>query len=286
MDKSMKKIITFVGIIFVLAIYTYYEFMQNISNVFSGAEFTSNKIIIYGPFVAVILIKLIYDRSLKGLGLGLGKMRYLLAGYFLPIIACLIVYPIAWIVGIGGFEPEMITIVRKVTFGKAVLLYGTLNFLMGAFTNFISGELAWRGFLVPTFYKELNFSYTKTALVTGAIQYIYYLPFFLLVTSGLGSFMFLSLFFYTISFFALSFIATWLRIKSGSIWPPLFLYTSYNLFVNVIFNFITINNEYTKLFTGNYGLGLAVVYVIVAFYFWTKRDRLDVDTITKIKCVK
>lgn len=64
-------------------------------------------------------------------------------------------------------------------------------------------------------------------------------------------------------------------MKSGSLWTGAVLHASYNFFIQAIFDVMTVDNGRTKLFTSEFGCGLAVVYAIVAFYFWKRRSELD-----------
>jgi CAAX protease family protein len=51
---------------------------------------------------------------------------------------------------------------------------------------------------------------------------------------------------------------------SGSIWTAMLLHASHNLFIDNIFDPLTIDNETTRFVVGEFGVGLAVAAVIVA----------------------
>jgi hypothetical protein len=72
---------------------------------------------------------------------------------------------------------------------------------------------------------------------------------------------------------ALSFIYTWLRLMSGSIWPGVLLHASHNLFTGV-FDQLTVDRGYTEYVTTEFGAGLAIVYVLVAYWCWSRRGSL------------
>ena len=69
---------------------------------------------------------------------------------------------------------------------------------------------------------------------------------------------------------AISFAQAYLRLRSESLWPPIFLHASHNLWMQSIFTPLT-NKDYTKLVAGDLGLAFVVVAAAVAVIFWAKR---------------
>ena len=72
----------------------------------------------------------------------------------------------------------------------------------------------------------------------------------------------------------LSFIMTWLRLKSGSLWTAVIIHASHNLFIQGVFDPLTTDRGVTKYITTEFGIGLAVVYIVAAYFFWKKRFEL------------
>jgi membrane protease YdiL (CAAX protease family) len=71
-----------------------------------------------------------------------------------------------------------------------------------------------------------------------------------------------------------SFIYTWMRLKSGSVWTGVLLHASHNVFIQNFFDPITTNTGHTKFVTGEFGVGLALISVCFGAYFWTRRNEL------------
>lgn len=71
-----------------------------------------------------------------------------------------------------------------------------------------------------------------------------------------------------------SFAYAWLRLKSGSLWPVVLLHASHNLFIQAIFTPLTGTTRLTPYVIGEFGLGLALVVLPVAYLFWRKRAAL------------
>jgi membrane protease YdiL (CAAX protease family) len=147
-----------------------------------------------------------------------------------------------------------------------------MSFIMSAVFA-LGEEIGWRGFLVPELFK--NFSYTKTSIITGVIWSIYHYPVLLFSDYNNDVSILASLIFFTISIFAVCFITTWLRLKSGSLWTGAILHASHNYFIQSIFDPMTIDKGYTKLVTTEFGIGLAIVYILIAVYFWRRRGELQ-----------
>lgn len=64
----------------------------------------------------------------------------------------------------------------------------------------------------------------------------------------------------------------WIRMKSGSLWTGAVFHASHNLAIQGIFDHFTIDTGNTNFFSGEFGLGLAVVYSVVAIWFWKKMN--------------
>ncbi|MCT4663586.1 MAG: CPBP family intramembrane metalloprotease [Tissierellales bacterium] len=267
MEKGTKKIITFLLLAVALVIYPFY-------NVISSGSIYGNEgyvfFVMWVPTIAAVVTKLIWDRNLRGFGLGIGKAKYTLVAYMLPLIAGIIVYGSVWTIGIGGVNFEWIRIDGA---------YDLFKFLiMGVIMSSISAmgeEIGWRGFLVPELFKK--YSFFKTSIIMGLIWNIYHYPVLLFSDYNNGVSVLSSLVFFTLSIFGVCFIATYLRIKSGSVWPAIILHASHNYFVQAVFDPMTIDRGMTKFFTTEFGLGLALVYVIMGIYFWKKGKRLDIN---------
>jgi hypothetical protein len=65
-----------------------------------------------------------------------------------------------------------------------------------------------------------------------------------------------------------------MRLKSGSLWTGVLLHASHNLFIQSFFDPLTTNTGRTPYITSEFGAGLAVVSLVFAIYFWTRRNEL------------
>lgn len=263
MGKINKKICTFLILIVLFGLFPYYKIIT--LGMKSAVIYVIS--IMFVPAVSALITKLVYDKTLKGLGFGIKKemFKYLGLSFILPVVAGVSVYSIVWITGIGGFEAgEFRDLIHLIIFS----IVGTL----GNVLIVLGEEIGWRGFLAAELYKE--YSYTKTAIITGIIWALYHYPILLFGDYNNGVSIIASLIFFTISVFAFGSIANFLRLKSGSLWPAAMLHAAHNLFIQQIFDVMTIDTGKTKLITTEFGCGLAIFYALIAFYFWKKRSEI------------
>ncbi|MDP5273705.1 CPBP family intramembrane glutamic endopeptidase [Chengkuizengella axinellae] len=258
--KVNKKVISFIVLVFVLMAYPYYSIITN------GIKNSTGWVMLlamWSPGISAVIIKLYFDRNIKGFGWEFKNFKLFILSYFIPFFIGLLIYSIAWMTGLGELQPLSLL---------NLILLPTLGVMMSSL--FVIGEeIGWRGFLLPEIYRTL--SYTKTSFVIAAIWCIYHYPILFLGGYHNGTSVWLSFLFFTLSIIGVSFVVTWIRIKSDSIWPAVLIHSSHNLFFQQYFNPMTVSNsEYTEWFTTEFGAGAAVLYGIAGYYFWRKRHLL------------
>jgi membrane protease YdiL (CAAX protease family) len=229
------------------------------------------------PGVAALIIKLATQRNLRGIGWGWGKTRWQVLAYVLPGLLALGVYGFVWLTGIGGVSGAQLTAGLSKAIGQELPLaatlgvIATLGLLQGAFFA-LGEEIGWRGFLVPELASMTSF--TKTVLISGAAWSVYHYPLILSsdYTSGAPRWYALLVFTWVVT--AASFGFAWLRLKSGSVWTAVLLHASHNLFLQEIFDPLTVDTGITHYVTTEFGVGMALAYTAVAWYFWRRRGEL------------
>jgi hypothetical protein len=73
----------------------------------------------------------------------------------------------------------------------------------------------------------------------------------------------------------ISFIFAWMRLKGGSVWTGMFLHASHNLWIQGIFDPLTTDTGKTRFVVGEFGIGLAVAAIVVAFLTWQQRGEVS-----------
>lgn len=231
--------------------------------------------LMWSPGIAAMLTQIIAARSLRGLGWRFGSARWLAIAYVLPVAYTLPVYAATWLTGLGAFaNPYSVSsVVRQFAspnLATALPVFVLYQGTIGMLQNVISGlgeEIGWRGLFVPELAK-IN-SFTKTALISGIVWAAWHMPgIFLLDLNDSGTPALYAAACFAVLLTAISFPFAWLTLKSRSLWPAVLLHASHNLFIYAIFDRLTRGGSTSPYITGEFGVGLALAALIVAYVFW------------------
>jgi membrane protease YdiL (CAAX protease family) len=214
------------------------------------------------PGVAAMATRLVFHRTLKGLGWGWGKTRYQVASYLLPLAYAGVVYALVWFTVLGERQPQ---------FGANLLSFLFIGTAFSVFTA-LGEEIGWRGYLVPQLFKVAGF--TTTSFISGCIWALWHMPLIVFADYNAGAPAWYSVICFATMAVGISFAFAWLRIRSGSLWTAVLLHASHNLYIQGYFDQVTAQTETTTYLTGEFGAGLAVSSIVVALVFWGLRNRL------------
>lgn len=283
-EEIKKKITTFLVITFALSTIFYYLIISAGSLRASGGMYVYA--LMWCPGLAALITQFIFQRNIRELGWKWRKTRYQAIGYALPLLYALAAYLVIWLTGLGGFYNEAFVnriserLLSNLEIGALspatvitfhVLVSATLG-VLGSCTRALGEEIGWRGLLAPELAKMHSF--TKTSLISGAIWSVWHYPLLLFADYNNATPLWYSLVCFTIMVMGVSFALTWLRLKSGSLWTSVFLHASHNVFVQQVFTPLTYNTGNTAYFVDEFGAGLAVVAIVVAYIFWRRRGEL------------
>lgn len=263
-DDAKKKILTYLLLAFALSSIFYYLILVPSHGKLSNFLVLG---LMWCPGVAGLATRLIYQGNLRGIGWGWGRTRYQVASYLLPLVGGLLVYGIAWLTGLGGFKGAL----SHRPLPVSLFLLATVGFLLGAVFT-LGEELGWRGLLVPELAKVTSFG--GTAAVSAAVWVLYHYPLILFGEYHSAAPRWWALLFFTLGIAAFSVMFAWLRLRSGSVWTGVILHASHNLFLQEVFDPLTVNRGKTEYWTTEFGLGIALFYGVVAYLCWRRRGEL------------
>jgi uncharacterized protein len=216
------------------------------------------------PGLAALVTVFAFQRNLKGIGWRLGKPRYLLIGYGLPLVECSLVYGLVWLIGLGGLKGDVLGVVETLLAITPGIVVGILPAL--------GEEIGWRGLLVPQLARLTSF--TRTALLSGVIQAVWHWPFVLFAGFSSPAPWWFALTVLTITVTLAAFPAAWLRLRSGSVWPVVLAHASFNLYVQSGFNPLTRDTGITEYIVDEFGAAFILSGTVIAYVFWRLRHRL------------
>jgi membrane protease YdiL (CAAX protease family) len=239
--------------------------------------------LMWSPGVAALITRLLYQGTTRDVGWQWGRTRYQVFSYLIPVGYAFIVYAVVWVTQLGGFYDVAFINAQAADLGWSALA-GPLQLLMYALVAGTIGmasscatalgeEIGWRGFLVPQLAKVTSF--TKLSLLSGFIWSLWHYPILLFADYNSGTPAWYALTCFTLMVVGISFIFAWMRLKSGSVWTGMFLHASHNLWIQGIFDPLTRDTGKTRFVIGEFGIGLAVAAVVVAFITWRRRGEVS-----------
>jgi membrane protease YdiL (CAAX protease family) len=263
-SQARKAIIFFLLLTFALSSIFYVILGGQGSTQSAGGLFTL--LLMWCPGVAALIVRRGMKIKEPGVGWRPGQVRYLWLGYLIPIVYGLVAYSLIWISGIAPFQN-----------GVDANMIGLV--LVGSITGNLSSlgeELGWRGFLVPGLMKLTDFK--GTALISGAIWALWHFPLLLSTDYNRSTPGLYSLLMFAILVIAMSFLYTWVRLRSNSIWPVVLLHTSHNVFILHVFDSLTTQTPLAPYFISETGVGLVVVILLInLIVWWMNRNKTAVQ---------
>lgn len=237
--------------------------------------------LMWSPGLAGIITLRATEHSLRSIGWKWGKTRHQLWAIAIPFLYTLVTYAIIWLAGLGALNTDLLNSfalryqIQTLPLWIYILsLVGSgLMLAVASCLSALGEEIGWRGVLVPQLARVTSF--TKTALISGAVWAVWHLPLLLFADYNNGTPRWFSLLCFVILVLGISFVYTWLRLKSGSLWVAMFLHASHNLFVQRVFTPLTLNTGSSAYWIDEFGIGLAVAALIVALIFWLKRKEIE-----------
>ncbi len=212
----------------------------------------------WSPAIAAFLTSWLFRESIRNLGWGLGRKKYLLWGLAIPFFYACIIYGIAWITRLAVFRPPSLAYILFLPVGMVAACLAALG-----------EEIGWRGFLVPELSKLASFS--KTSLLTWAVWSVWHYPVILFADYHSQAPRWFDLTSLTISVLGLSFFTAWLRLKSESLWPVVVWHGAHNLFIQEAFIHMSADTPLSKFVIDDFGIGLVLATIVLGFVCWRKR---------------
>ena len=255
-NDANKRVVTYVILTFALSIPFYYLVVQNGGLTGVGAIYVMP--LMWMPGLAGLITTFVYQRNIRGMGWSLGKPKYYLIAYLLPILYAGIAYGVVWLSGLGGVDFSQL--------GTGGLLKVLTIGVLTALATAVGEEIGWRGLMVPQLARENSF--VRTALITGAIWGLWHVP--LIIGGGYSSDAptWFAITGFMLVVIGMSFAFAWIRLVSGSIWTAALMHAVHNSFIQSALDKITVNTGATEYFTTEFGVALAVMGILIAVIFW------------------
>jgi len=277
--NSLQQVVIYLLLVFAFSSVFYFLILRAHSLGAGAGLFVLG--IMWCPALAGITALKLNGRDLRELGWKWPQRPYALQSWLIPLLYATIAYVVVWCARLGGFanhefmellsqrmglraSPEVSTVLY-------ILLAGSFG-LAKSLASALGEEIGWRGFLVPALFKNVGF--TGTALISGAVWTCWHYPLLIWGDYNSGTPIWYGLTCFTVLVLSISFIFTWIRLKSGSLWTGALLHASHNLYIQGIFTPLTRNTGKTAWFIDEFGAVLPLVTLVFATYFWRRRNEI------------
>ncbi|TXS92914.1 CPBP family intramembrane metalloprotease [Parahaliea maris] len=232
---------------------------------------------------------LICGRQLRSLGWRWGDWKYQYQSYLLPLAYVALAYAGIWVFSFGdwydtGFVEELRTGYMLESWSDESIialrfvLTGTVSFFL-LLPGVLGEEMGWRGLLVPALSQNLGF--TQVALLSGVLWSMFHWPLMFLGFYGNAETPLLfQLATFTVCLVSMSFVMTYIRYKTDSLWPAVTFHMSHNVFLQKFFAPMTEANAATVWFADEFGIAVPLVAACFGLVYWQKGN-LDFGHIVK-----
>jgi uncharacterized protein len=185
------------------------------------------------------------------LGTKRSPIRFLVLALIAPVGVCGIILGALWLSGSETLQFDL----REIGVGSISLLaFGFLFSFLGA----LGEEIGWRGFLTPLLARRLGF--TVLAWCSWLPWFLFYLWLFFLAGSYSKPVFGVQVLTIGTLLFGLNVLLVWLRMRAGSLWPPVIVHAVHNF---LVFNPVALAQSHRPWLTGGLGLGIACGYLAI-----------------------
>lgn len=225
---------------------------------------------------------LVCGRELRSLGWRWGNWKYQYQSYLIPLAYVAIAYAGIWGLSFGGwYDSRFVEELRagymlgswsnESIIALRFVLTGSVSFLL-LLPAVLGEEVGWRGLLVPALSKNLGF--TPVALLSGLLWSAWHWPLMFLGFYGnsetpLG----FQLWTFTVCLVSMSFVMTYIRYETDSLWPAVTFHMSHNAFLQKFFAPMTEVNDTTAWFADEFGIAVPLAAACFGLVYWRKGVR-------------
>jgi len=226
------------------------------------------------PAIIAIILKLVFFRKQRLLGLNIGKPVYYLYAVMIPAVYIGLSYLLYWLFVPGTFVGTDL-IVEAVSDANIMNIQNlpiaiVVTFLIVILTNIpltFGEEAGWRGLMYPIMHKL--WGRNKALIISGGVWAAWHLPGIIWGDYNAGAHISYQIPMFTIHILSATVIASWLRVKSNSVWPAALWHAMHNFLDQGVFRSMTSvdNSTYFISETGFITTLFAVLFAVLILVF-------------------
>lgn len=157
---------------------------------------------------------------------------------------------LAWLTGLATFSAAGMSFIGSIVINLTVgvLFSGTAT---------AGEEIGWRGYMLMRLF---NAKIPRPVLVSGVIWGLWHLPLILSGQYSSGPNRTVSAVIFMAAILPTTYLVSWLRLQSGSVWPPIIFHASWNSLIQGVFDQST---EEASIWLGESGIVVALVSLVL-----------------------
>jgi len=252
----------------------------------------------YSPAIASLIARIGLKEGFRDVSFRLRgdwTVQALLIAWLWPAFCGLATFGIAWLAGFtrfawtsvgrdyGTWGPENLLGLSvagmPVLHGFALRLFASLLFCFPACLQSLGEEVGWRGYLLTRLFDA---KVPAPVFCNGLVWGLWHIPFFLAwePSQNLPERRSISLFFFVANTVAFAYLLSYLRLRSGSIWPAVLAHASGNIVLRWVFEGFTVANPFWKGELSLLSAGVPVLILLLArpewiIRYWPQRSSHD-----------
>ncbi len=237
----------------------------------SGKPLGENPWLVYAlmwtPGIASIVARLVFREGFRDVSFRVGGAsgwKVIGLGWVLPPAIGCIAYGLAWATGLARFEIPALAGVGLSGFAPPVrfAILFALSMTLVSFLSFFSAvgeEIGWRGYLLT---RLVEAEVPRPVLLSGLVWAVWHLP---LVVSGqyaVGPSRVLSAVVFVLTVVGIGYVAGWMRLATGSLWPAVVFHAVWNAVIQGTFDTST---KEPSIWVGEAGIFVAALALAAAW---------------------
>ena len=221
-------------------------------------------VLMYMPAAASIVARLLLREGFADISLRTGGAegrRTARLAWAYPVAVGFIAYGVAWATGLAEFQRPLPTTSHwyaesaVANFAGSFLLSATLGSVVSCATAF-GEELGWRGYMLT---RLISAGVPRPVLVSGVIWALWHVPLILSGQYAAGAHPWLSALLFVIGVVSMAYLAAYVRLQSGSVWPAVIQHGVWNAIIQGTFDRATVD---TPLAVGESGWMTTIVSIV------------------------
>jgi len=233
--------------------------------------------LMYVPAVASFVTRLLLwegfgDISLRSGGTE-GRRTMLLAWIFPTLVGCA-AYGAAWLTHLAEFQrplparSHLYVDSAAANFAVSLLAAATIGTAVSCVSAF-GEEVGWRGYMLT---RLIAAGVPRPVLASGVIWALWHVPLILSGQYAAGSYPRVSALIFVAGVVALGYLAAYVRLQSGSVWPAVVLHGAWNAIIQGTFDRATVGSALAVGESGWLTTSASIVFVILMTRgVWTLR---------------